>query len=161
MFSSLFVCLSVSQFVCLSATLRKNSRTDLNDIFTEGRQWPMNKWLNFRGDPITASGYRDCFPDSSLLGDTESGINRLHCATLQCWAGITIATVTSLRHRPLAEVCTVAVFLATVELQLLAATTTFTSNFTCAISREVQLTTDTHTHTQTHTHVTHVSHYQT
>jgi len=32
------------------------------------------------------SGYRDCFPDLSLLGDTESGINRLRCATLQCTA---------------------------------------------------------------------------
>ena len=32
------------------------------------------------------SRYRDCFPDSSLLGDTESGINRLRCATLQCTA---------------------------------------------------------------------------
>jgi len=29
------------------------------------------------------SGYRDRFPDWSLLGDTESGINRLHCTTLQ------------------------------------------------------------------------------
>jgi len=30
------------------------------------------------------SGYGDCFlPDSSLLGDTESGVNRLRCATLQ------------------------------------------------------------------------------
>ena len=34
------------------------------------------------------SGYRDCFPDSSLLGDTVSGINRLHCATLQSRACI-------------------------------------------------------------------------
>ena len=30
------------------------------------------------------SGYRDCFPDSSLLGDTESGINR---AARRCTAG--------------------------------------------------------------------------
>ena len=29
------------------------------------------------------SGYRDCFPDSSVL---ESGINRLRCAMLQCTA---------------------------------------------------------------------------
>jgi len=43
----------------------------------------MNKWLNFGESP---SGYRDCFPDSSILGDTESGINRLRCATLQCRA---------------------------------------------------------------------------
>ena len=32
------------------------------------------------------SRYRDCLPDSSLLGDTESGINRLRCATPQCTA---------------------------------------------------------------------------
>jgi len=40
------------------------------------------------------SGYRDCFPDSSLLGDTESGIGRLRCATLHCRhapAGIAIS----------------------------------------------------------------------
>ena len=36
-------------FVCLLATLRKNSGTDLHKIFSEG--WPMNKWLNFGGDP--------------------------------------------------------------------------------------------------------------
>jgi len=34
------------------------------------------------------SGHGDCFPDSSLLGDTESSINRLHCATLQCRHGM-------------------------------------------------------------------------
>jgi len=34
----------------------------------------------------SASGYRDCFPHSSLLGDTESGIDRLRCAMLQCRA---------------------------------------------------------------------------
>ena len=30
--------------------------------------------------------YRDCFLDSSLLGDMENGINRLRCATVQCRA---------------------------------------------------------------------------
>jgi len=35
MFSSLFVCFSV----CLLATLRKNFRTDLHEIFREGWQW--------------------------------------------------------------------------------------------------------------------------
>jgi len=35
---------------------------------------------------ITVWIYRDCFPGLSLLGDTESGINRLRCATLQCTA---------------------------------------------------------------------------
>ena len=36
-------------FVCLLATLRKNSGTDLHKIIRDG--WPMNKWLNFGGDP--------------------------------------------------------------------------------------------------------------
>jgi len=36
--------------------------------------------------------YRDCFPGSSLLGDMESGINRLLWATLQC-------TLCTSRHR--------------------------------------------------------------
>ena len=35
MFSLLFVCFSV----CLLATLRKNFRTDLHEIFREGWQW--------------------------------------------------------------------------------------------------------------------------
>jgi len=35
--------------VCLLATLCKNFQTDLHEIFREG--WPMNKWLNFDGDP--------------------------------------------------------------------------------------------------------------
>jgi len=38
---------------------------------------PVNKWLNFGGDLVTV-WIQLCFPDSSLLGDTESGINRLH-----------------------------------------------------------------------------------
>jgi len=44
--------------------------------------------IKFWWPPGSSSGYRDCFPDSSLLGDTESGraINRLRCATLQCRA---------------------------------------------------------------------------
>jgi len=41
---------------------------------------PLNNWLNFGG---ILDHHLDCFPHSSLLGDTESGINRLHCATLQ------------------------------------------------------------------------------
>jgi len=50
LFSSLFVCLSV----CLLATLRKNFRTNLHEIFTKG--WPVNKRLNFGSDP---DPYRD------------------------------------------------------------------------------------------------------
>jgi len=93
-----------SLFVCLLATLRKNFQTHLHEIFRKVGNGPMNKWLNFGGE-------LDHHLDSSLLGDTESGINRLHCTTLQCWVGIAIATTTSLRHRPLAEVCTVPVSL--------------------------------------------------
>ena len=33
---------------------------------------PMNKMVNFGGDPDYHLD-RDCFPDSSRLGDTESG----------------------------------------------------------------------------------------
>jgi len=68
---------------------------------------PVSKCLNFGGDPDHHLQYSDCFPDPPLLEDTESGINRLRCETLQCWAGIAIATMTSLRNRPLAEVRTV------------------------------------------------------
>jgi len=80
MFSIVVVCL----FVCLLATLRKNFRTDLHEIFTEG--WADEETIKFWWRSRSPSGYRDCFPDSSLLGDTESGINRLRCATLQCTA---------------------------------------------------------------------------
>jgi len=56
------VCLSV----CLLATLHENFRTDFQEIYNEQviKLW----WRS--GSP---SGCRDCFPDSSLLGDTESG----------------------------------------------------------------------------------------
>jgi len=33
------------------ATLRKIFPADLHEIFREGWQWPMNKSLNFGGDP--------------------------------------------------------------------------------------------------------------
>jgi len=42
--------------VCLFATLRKNFRTHLHEIFREGWHGPMNKWLNFGGDPDHGSG---------------------------------------------------------------------------------------------------------
>jgi len=104
MFSSLFVCL----FVCLSvsiATLRKHLRTDLHESCREGQQWANEQLIKFWWRSGLPSGYMDCFPDVSLLGDTESGVSRLRCATLQsraCTRGIAIATMTSLRHRPLA-----------------------------------------------------------
>jgi len=104
MFSSLFVCL----FVCLSvsiATLRKHLRPNLHESCREGQQWASEQLIKFWWRSGLPCGYRDCFPDVSLLGDTESGVNRLRCATLQSRArtrGIAIATMTSLRHRPLA-----------------------------------------------------------
>jgi len=103
---------TVSISVCLSACLSVNNFAqklpsgfrDLHEISREGWQLVNEQitqlWLR-SGSP---SGYRNCFPDSS-----SSRINRLRCATLQCWVAIAIATMTSLRHRPLAEVCTVTV----------------------------------------------------
>jgi len=119
------VCLSVCNFV------QKNGRTDLHQIFTEGCRWANEQMRKFWWRSGSPSGYRDCFPDSSLLGDTESGTNRLRCATLQCRACTsrhrhTMHRYPSLRHRPttdsgtdittlvrraLAEVCTVPVLL--------------------------------------------------
>ena len=46
-----------------------------------------------------------------LQGLFSGFVNIWRYATLQCWAGIAIATMTSLRHQPLAEVCTVPVLL--------------------------------------------------
>jgi len=101
--------LSVCLRVCLLAILRKNFRTDLHEIFRGGIQWAVEQ--NFGGDP-------DHRLDTGIVfrfvttGDTESGISRLHCVTLQCTActsrpasaGIAIATMTSLRHRPMTDV---------------------------------------------------------
>jgi len=70
MFSSLFVCLL---FVCLLAILRKNFQTDLHEIFREGWQWTNKQIVKFPWRSGSLSGYMDCFSDSSLLGDVESG----------------------------------------------------------------------------------------
>ena len=61
-----------SLFVCLLATLRENFGTDLHEIFTEGWQWATEQTIKFRWLSGPLSGCSDCFPDSSLLGDTES-----------------------------------------------------------------------------------------
>jgi len=61
-------------FVCLLATLRKNFQTDLHEIFRVGWQWANEQTINFWWRSGSPFGYcMDCFPDSSLLGDTESG----------------------------------------------------------------------------------------
>ena len=114
MFSSLFVCLSVCLFVCLLATAQK-----LPNGFAWNFQWrlSMGQWtmVKFWWRSGSPSGYRDCFPDSSLLEDTENRINRLRCATLQCRACTSrrrhsnYDVITSPAH--LAEVCIVSVLL--------------------------------------------------
>ena len=63
------VCLSV----CLFATLHKNLQTDLHKIFVEGRQWANEQVIKFWWRSGSPCGYRNCFPDSLLLRDTESG----------------------------------------------------------------------------------------
>jgi len=79
-------CLSVCLFDCQQLCTTTSERTCMKFSGKIGNG-PMNKWLHFGGDPDHRLDiYRDCFPDSSLLGDTESGINRLRCATLQCSA---------------------------------------------------------------------------
>jgi len=62
----LFVCLSVSNFAL-------KLRRDLHEIFREGWQWANEQRIKFWRRSGSPSGYRDCFPHSSLLGDTESG----------------------------------------------------------------------------------------
>jgi len=66
--------------------LRKTFQTDWHETCREGWQWANEQMIKFWWRPGSPSRYRDCFPDSSLSGDTESGINRLRCATLQCTA---------------------------------------------------------------------------
>jgi len=77
------VCLLVCLSVCLSATLRKNFRTDLHKIFNEGWQWANEQITKFWWQSGSPSEDRGCFRDLSLLGDTENGIKRLRCETLQ------------------------------------------------------------------------------
>jgi len=84
--------------VCLLATLHKNFQTDLHEIFGKVGNWPTNKWLNLVVIWITI--YRDCFPASSLLGDTVNG-----------HSFILIRQMAALVRCALAEVCTVPVLL--------------------------------------------------
>jgi len=53
---------------------------DLHEIFREGWHWVNEQMIKFPWQSESPSGYRDCFPDSSLLGDTEwlADINLLH-----------------------------------------------------------------------------------
>jgi len=45
----------------------------LHEISREGWQWASEQTIEFWWQSGLLSGYRDCFPDLSLLGDTGSG----------------------------------------------------------------------------------------
>jgi len=92
----LSVCLSVSNFA------QKNFRTDLHELFREGWEWANEQVIKFWWRSGSPSGYRDCFPDSSLSGDTE--MDNGHSFIL-------IRQMAALVRRALAEVCTVPVLL--------------------------------------------------
>jgi len=106
-------CLSV--FFWLLATLRRNFRIDLHEIFRESLQLPDEQMVKFWWRSGSPSGYSDCFLDSSLLRDTESGINRLRCASRHRHSNYDVITsppTTDIHdRRALAEVCTVQVLL--------------------------------------------------
>jgi len=46
---------------------------DLHEIFREGWQWANEQMIKVWWQSGSPSGCRDCFPDLTLLGDTESG----------------------------------------------------------------------------------------
>jgi len=96
-------CLSVCLSVCLLTTLRKNFRTDLHEIFREGWQWAIEQVVTFWWRSESPSGYRDCFPDSSLLRDIRKVING--------HSFILIRQMAALVRYVLVEVCTVPVLL--------------------------------------------------
>jgi len=125
-----YVFVVVCLFVSLLAALRKNVRTDLHEIFREGWQLASEQIVKFWWRFGSSSGYRDWFPDSSLLGDTESGINQPRYAMLHrkaCTSRYRHSNyMMPLRNRPttgarddiatlvrhaLADVCTVPVLL--------------------------------------------------
>jgi len=107
------VCLSLCLSACLSATLRKNFR-----IFTKfsGKvdNGPMSKYLNFGGDPdhrldIGIVFWIRHYWEIRKVVSTDCAARR--CSARHALAGIAIATMTSLRHQTLAEVCAVPVLL--------------------------------------------------
>jgi len=53
--------------------VQKNFRTDLHEIFREGCPLAIEQLIKFWWRSRSPSGYRDCFPNSSLFGNTESG----------------------------------------------------------------------------------------
>ena len=84
------VCLSVCLSICLLAALRKNFQKDLNEIFNEDWQWANEQMIKcwWRSG---SQGYRDCFPDSSLSGDTK--MVSTDCAARRCSARHALASL--------------------------------------------------------------------
>jgi len=87
-----YVLVVVCSFVCLQLCARTSKRISMKFSGMVGNG-PMNKWLNLVAIRITI-WIEDCFPDSSLLGDTESGYNNNNndrftalCPGLSGWAG--------------------------------------------------------------------------
>jgi len=65
------ICFRHCLSACLLANLRENFRTDFHEIFTEDWQSANEQTIKFWWRSGSSSGYRDCFPDLSLLGDKE------------------------------------------------------------------------------------------
>ena len=94
------ICFLCCLFVCLSATLRINFWTELHEIFREGWQWADEQIIKFLWRSGSPSGYRDCFPDWSLLGHTRKRLTDINLLL------ILIRQMAALVRRALAEVCT-------------------------------------------------------
>jgi len=104
-------CLSV----CLFATVRKNLQTDLHEIFRKGWQWASEQIVKFcwRSGSLSDTGIvfwiRHCWEIRKVVFTDCAA--RCCSSARHALAGIAIPTTTSLRHRLLAEVCTVPVLL--------------------------------------------------
>jgi len=57
----------------LLATVRKNFQTDVHEIFGKGWQWASEQMIKFWWQSRSLSGYRDCFPDLSLIQKVVNG----------------------------------------------------------------------------------------
>jgi len=114
-----------SVVVCLFATLLCTTTSEriCMKFSWKVSNGPLNKWLNFSGDPVhrldTGIFFRiRHYCEIRKVVTTECAARR--CSAGHALAGIAIATMASLRHRPtrdshdrrtLAEVCTVSVLL--------------------------------------------------
>jgi len=98
-----YVFVVVCLFVCLSATLRKNVRTDLHEIFRKCWQWADEQMIKFWWRSGLPSGCTVIVFRFRHYGERRKEVST-DCAARRCSArhapaGITIATVTSLRHQ--------------------------------------------------------------